>query len=390
MQSLQLLPFQCPRPITLQLCQAQFRKIHDGRRGPWTKTKKPYWKKKPLSLHEELFPEEANLTSDTQSTSVPKNTQFSHLPRLDVGPAKKPQSHDEARQSEAARAASQGAYRHWDLAVLVGGKLSRSLTDNDFRRIAPKGRHIDGWTGVGDILKTRDPQTFQQLGHYYLLFPNPAYARTYQHHVSHVHRTAQTYTPTSLESPLPPAPGLMSEGVDLYSMLQDYALYPPSQKISLRSVFSPYAQPVKELLRQRGYRQIMEPTDKTGRAVLLWADGLQLSARMIRAAIDKDGRDRGLEWALEHRDRGAVTQVQRIEQPSAEEAESSSSSSSSREVESQEPQRSNGPAKWIVSFQDENEARRFVRLWHMKPLPHYVDSNSSARAAAPLHVELIW
>lgn len=160
MQSLQLLPFQCPRPITLQLCQAQFRKIHDGRRGPWTKTKKPYWKKKPLSLHEELFPEEANLTSDTQSTSVPKNTQFSHLPRLDVGPAKKPQSHDEARQSEAARAASQGAYRHWDLAVLVGGKLSRSLTDNDFRRIAPKGRHIDGWTGVGDILKS-------------MLFPSP-------------------------------------------------------------------------------------------------------------------------------------------------------------------------------------------------------------------------
>ncbi|KAI4163903.1 MAG: hypothetical protein LQ342_002400 [Letrouitia transgressa] len=388
MQSSHLLPFQCPRPISLQLRQVQFRKIHEGRRGPWTKTKKSYWKKKPLSLHEELFPEEANLISDTQPASATKNTQFSHLPRLDAGLAEKPQSHDGSRQSEAALAASKDAYRNWDLAVLVGGKLSRSLTDNDFRRIAPKGRHIEGWTGVGDILKiipARDPQTFQQLGHYYLLFPNPAYARTYQHHVAHVHRTAQTYTPTSLESPLPPAPGMMSEGVDLYSMLQDYALYPPSQKVSLRSVFSPYAQPVKELLRQRGYRQIMEPTDKTGRAVLLWADGLQLTARMIRTAIDKDGRDRGLEWTLEDKGRGAVTQVQRTEPP-LEEAESSSS----REDESQEPQRSSGLAKWIVSFQDENEARRFVRLWHMKPLPHIVDSTGGTRAASPVHAELIW
>ncbi|KAL9615280.1 MAG: hypothetical protein Q9167_000251 [Letrouitia subvulpina] len=356
---------------------------------------------------------EVNLTPDTQSASATKNTQFSHLPRLDAGLAEKAQSHEGARQSEAAKSASYDAYRNWDLAVLVGGKLSKSLTDNDFRRIAPKGRHIDGWTGVGDILKSmwspgllfflllscipklkdiyglvipaRDPQTFQQLGHYYLLFPNPAYARTYQHHVAQMHRTAQTYTPTSLESPLPPAPGMMSEGVDLYSMLQDYALYPPSQKASLRSVFSPYAPSVKELLRQRGYRQIMEPTDKTGHAVLVWADGLQLTARMIRAAIDRDGRDRGIDWALDDKARGAVTQVQRTEPP-LEEVESSSS----REGESQEPQRSSGLAKWIVSFQDETEARRFVRLWHMKPLPHFVDSTGGTRAASPVHVELIW
>ena len=44
-------------------------------------------------------------------------------------------------------------YRLWDLAILVLSRASSSLLNDDFRRIAPRGHHIDDWKGPGDILK---------------------------------------------------------------------------------------------------------------------------------------------------------------------------------------------------------------------------------------------
>ena len=43
---------------------------------------------------------------------------------------------------------------HRQLAILSLDTGSKSLIESDFRRIAPKGQHIDDWIGPGDILKS--------------------------------------------------------------------------------------------------------------------------------------------------------------------------------------------------------------------------------------------
>ena len=34
-------------------------------------------------------------------------------------------------------------------------------------------------------------------------------------------------------------------------------------------------------------------------------------------------------------------------------------------------------ARWLISFEDENEARRFVRTWHQRPWPGIIGSDVS-------------
>lgn len=43
--------------------------------------------------------------------------------------------------------------RQWNISVLVIRRASRSLIESDFRRVAPKGQHIDDWKALGDILR---------------------------------------------------------------------------------------------------------------------------------------------------------------------------------------------------------------------------------------------
>ena len=216
----------------------------------------------------------------------------------------------------------------------------------------------------------------QQIGHYLVLFPNPAYARTYQSHVVHLHRVARTHTPSSIESPLPLRPGVLIEGQDVHSLLQDYALCPPSQRIQLKLLQPSHAAGINSILQQRGYRQLVQGEAKTGRSVLFWVDGQHLNTSVIRNAVAADGRDRGLAWDV------SFDKVEDLKAISDEEIH--------RETDdyegSTEPKTSQrSSCRWIMSFTDESEARRFIRSWHRKHFP-------MARGDGPrlVHTEFLW
>ena len=124
-------------------------KVGDGqhqRRPPRTKT----------SLFEELFPDEVGnpATKAQSSRRVPK------LPKLVLHDLEEDDESfrddyvDKRRLHDATTEfASKEAYKHWNLAILVLQVASPSLTEGDFRRIAPKGQHISDWVGPGDIFK---------------------------------------------------------------------------------------------------------------------------------------------------------------------------------------------------------------------------------------------
>ncbi len=105
-----------------------------------------------LSLFEELFPEEAN------KALKPEQNAEQHIPRLplpDLDQADEQDRYigDQGRPRDVTKAASKAAFRQWNLAILVLQRASKSLSDSDFRLIAPKGQHIGDWKGPGDPLK---------------------------------------------------------------------------------------------------------------------------------------------------------------------------------------------------------------------------------------------
>lgn len=101
-----------------------------------------------VSLFDELFSKENKQTSN--SIEVPR------LPLSDIDHLESFPLRYETRKKLAnklTQAAAQSSVKQWNPAVLVLSRASKSLVDADFRRVAPKGRHIGEWTGPGDILK---------------------------------------------------------------------------------------------------------------------------------------------------------------------------------------------------------------------------------------------
>lgn len=104
-----------------------------------------------LSLLEELFPEEVQ---KKRRRSPTKGEQ--HIPRLPLSTLteENPEGHNVVRGGKHLEAlVERDSLRQWNISVLVIRRASRSLIESDFRRIAPKGQHIDDWKGFGDILR---------------------------------------------------------------------------------------------------------------------------------------------------------------------------------------------------------------------------------------------
>ena len=228
------------------------------------------------------------------------------------------------------------------------------------------------------MIPGRDPRTLEQAEFYLILFPNPAYARAYQSHVIGLHRIAGTYTPTSIESPIPLREGAIVEGEDIHALLRNYALCPPSQRIQLRMVKPPYVAETRSIVQSGGYRQLVQGNYKNGRSVLFWIDGDQLTASMIKTTVAADGRFRGLAWNV------SVEKVEVTQAPLGEVEEQALDTGLNHSITDVEVGRPS-PTRWILTFKDETEARRFIRTWHRKP---FTFGKEASRRI--VHTEFLW
>lgn len=131
--------------------------VHNRKVIKEASTSKP--QKHQLSLFEELFPEEIDHHKSHQegSRGIDKTIPRLPLPNVDEVDRLYPGNRTEGRvqYDGSSRVAfmERDSLRQWNLAVLVIRCASKSLVESDFRRIAPKGQHIDDWKGPGDILK---------------------------------------------------------------------------------------------------------------------------------------------------------------------------------------------------------------------------------------------
>lgn len=105
-----------------------------------------------LSLFDELFPEEAIIAPQTQEGAR-------HVPRLplpdveEVSPNSQSEGISKGASQWSDKARKLDAFRKEDVTLLIFRRASKSLDEHDFRRMVPKGQHIEEWRGPGDILK---------------------------------------------------------------------------------------------------------------------------------------------------------------------------------------------------------------------------------------------
>lgn len=362
-----------------------------------------------LSLLEQLFPEEIKKQQTT--TNGPRRPE--ELPRLP--PPELDEQHDfledawiegQLTSKSKTREATFNAFRQENTTVLVLSRVSTALCDADFRRIAPRGTHIEEWRGPGDPLKVIPVRNYSSLSpgsSYYLLFSNPAYARAYQNHAIHLHQLAQTYTPTSLDFPVPPPPGVLdAKGQDIHALLQDFTLSPPSVRMSLRVIFPPFTANLRLVSENQGYPQLTSTNVKAGRAVLFWVDGYQPSRLSLQTMLAKDGQDRGLQWGP-LRGEGDIESLHLNVDPEIEDSEENEAAAGhdpygqnlrkdSHKVDVELKPKRRGKQRFLISFEDEAEARRFTRLWHRRPYPFPLqDENPPYGEPEPLvHAEFLW
>lgn len=107
------------------------------------------------SLFEELFPEESPSVQPNPVCSQIENDITPRLRLPEDGGVEESLKLDPSKQRPCTSSIIFSTFRSWDLAILVLSRVSNSLLDDDFRRVAPHGQHIDDWKGPGDILKGR-------------------------------------------------------------------------------------------------------------------------------------------------------------------------------------------------------------------------------------------
>ena len=151
-----LLTPQCLRPVWTLSSLRQSRCLHSSR-GPEGRDLARRPRPPKLSLFEELFPEEIQKNSVGSRAVEQKGHDVPRLPLPEVDEFFEEFQDDldrsRAQPQKATNKAAAAAFRQQKLAVLALQIGSKSLVESDFRRIAPKGKHIEHWTGPGDILK---------------------------------------------------------------------------------------------------------------------------------------------------------------------------------------------------------------------------------------------
>ncbi|RMZ71724.1 hypothetical protein GMOD_00006868 [Pyrenophora seminiperda CCB06] len=362
------------------------------------------------SLLDELFPE-ANTTpppaykEERDHPKVePPTARIIHTPSVDRAPTFKEKVIESFQK--------QGE----QVAVLQLTNCSTQLTETDFRRVIPKGKHIEGWRRDGDFYKVipgRDPLSLERLPFYYLLFKTAEAALAYQKNVSRLHKLSALHQPASIFSAIPPPMGFLEEGEDIKTAISSYNLLPTHHPLSLNMLMQPYNPALRALIERGGYQPIASSVDRGGRPiwrVLMHIEGYEPRPSDLFKIFSHDAYTHGMTLPLRNESQSSIHRVRDMINLRM----SSKLVSSARpraygtfdhsKLPLAEPTHEmmtfDDPAiqnlmagadedgsaqqmnqlvmnrvynRWVIDFEDEDSARRWCAIWHRKVLPDLSD-----------------
>ena len=359
------------------------------------------------SLLDELFPEVSSQVQPVQLDRRPSPPKLD-LPALNTSPIRLTRSNtrtDREKAIEAFRKSSE------QTTVLQLSNCSTALTETDFRRLIPKGLHIESWSRDGEFYKIipgRDPLSLERLPFYYLLFHTPTSALAYQKNAARLSKLCALHAPNSIHSAIPPPAGFLENGEDLHAVTSLFVLHPTGHTLDLRTVMQPYNRALRALIDAGGYAPIVSQPDPKGKKiyrVLMHIDGYEPSHWDLWQIISRHAHAHGIIWPFRNDHASAVRRLrdvinlktvskakfQAISTSNPRAASSSLHTHKTDEVEYEDPgiaaflsstSVSGDNAKqanqlvmnrvynrWIVEFEDEDAARRFAIMWHRVVLP---------------------
>ncbi|KAF1921213.1 hypothetical protein BDU57DRAFT_509900 [Ampelomyces quisqualis] len=310
---------------------------------------------------------------------------------------------------------------------------STELTEFDFRRLIPKAKHSGVWTGDGafyKIIPGRDPLSLERLPFYYLLFKSPESAHAYQKNAGRLHKLAALHQPSNIFSAIPAPKGFLEDGEDLEAATSSYLLKPTEHALELRTLMQPYHPALRTLFEQEGYKPVVPNLDNKGNRifkVLMHIEGYEPTPADLFKTLRTDAYLRGTSIPLCNESDSSIHRLRdlinlktrtlpiantRPRQYGRVERESSTSSDFKVEFEdptlaylmqgdgtieaddakgiSQEVM-SRAYNRWILDFDDQDEARRFALTWHRRELVKKTDKNwKDFQQVRMCNCELLW
>ena len=359
------------------------------------------------SLFEELFPE-AN--SPPPSHNSEKRDQYPKLDLPNPGPPVRGEF-VESPKSRREQMIESFQKKREETTLLQLAHCSTELTEADFRRLIPKGKHIDTWRRDGEfynIIPGRDPLSLERMPFYYILFRDPESALAYQKNASRLHKLSALHQPSNIFSAIPPPKGFLEDGEDLNKATSLYNLLPTRHHLSLYTIMQPYNPALRSLIERGGYQPIMPNVDSDGKRiwkVLMHIEGYEPTPSDLFKIFLRDAYKRGMPLTLRkesstsvHRLRDIInlkTRVQPVSsvRPSAYGSYDHDTEQQRANVDFEDPAiqllmagtEDGRTAKevnqmvmnrvynrWVIEFSEEESATRFALSWHRRVLPDLV------------------
>jgi hypothetical protein len=240
------------------------------------------------------------------------------------------------------------------------------------------------------VIPARDRNTLEKLGHYFILCSNNAAARAYQDRTLALHRLARSKKVME-ESGLPIPPGHLQEGEDPVKLLQGFSLVPTSGAVSMRLLRKPYKPTVIQMLNEGGPAARITMESKAGEMVTFSVDIGHITQYDLEEALREDGRRRNLHWKFGKEEAGHIFKLNYDHQGDDSLEEAGGGTQESIETyRARKKAEYRRPSRYVISFRDRNEARRFVREWHRRPFPVKRQHNLGDEPIPIVNAEILW
>lgn len=373
-----------------------------------------------LSIFRQLFPEQAEPETAQRELETPDTTNEMLQPPDDYVFVS---LRNEVRNwvSEGGQVQTSwlriGDYGSHSTVVVISG-ISPSLMDTDFYRIAPEGKHVEGWAGgLVKVIQAHDSISYEPLGQYYLMFHSRPSALAYVNEVWRLHELSRRLLHAPGDSGIEPVKGSLDQ-----APTSPQAFLTDEERAAVRSftLFSPNITPhvsvriwstelVKELAAKSNIADILptlRPEGSTPARVLLKLtspDGQRgegqggLTADELWLTLRDDGRERSAPWVLANLTEGIMPVKPRFiserykitvkAEPVVLPLELGADDGGEDGLHAEDGSRG-GPAadrpstqdasgdatvdrnerfrRFVLTFQQPATARRFVRCWHKR------------------------
>jgi hypothetical protein len=234
------------------------------------------------------------------------------------------------------------------------------------------------------VIPGRDNNTLRPLGHYFILFHNNAAAKAYLDSIFRLwglaRQRGQWENSGIAGVPLPP--GILRDEEDAQKVVRSFTLVPSYSQLFLRMVVKPYRPAMLRLLDEGSPGAIAARKAKAENIVLVTSDIGVIGYYELLRALKEDGKRRNLHWRLAGGD-DEIVQLKDGPMDGQMEAEMGETSKSrTRTLKS--------PTRYVLSFKDRHEARRFVREWHKRSLPERRQPRPSEELPPVVNAEILW